>query len=121
MSQHQEKFLQQWAIERYGAHPRVRLARINTGVGWFNDNGPCRITDEGKRPVRFNPKGTGDVVGLVAPTGRMFMLEFKQEGGDRRKAQLVMHKVINAFGGLHAFCETREDVDAAMAQLGIVL
>lgn len=114
-----EAMIQFEILEAWGAHSRLRLDRINTGVGWFNDDGPCRKTDHGARPVRFNPKGTGDLVGLIAPWGRMLMIEAKTATGKQSKEQIVMQRVVTAFGGLYIVARSVADVDAALAELGI--
>ena len=70
--------IQHEILVAYGANPRLRLTRVNTGVGWFAYGKPARTTDPGAYPVRFNPKGTADLVGLIAPSGRMLMIECKK-------------------------------------------
>lgn len=106
-------------LRAWGAHPQLRIARVNTGVGWFNVSGPCRKGDPGARPVRFNPPGTADVVGLIAPTGRLLMIEVKSATGKQRDAQVVMERVVRAFGGLYVLARSLADVDAALAAEGI--
>lgn len=107
-------------LQAWGAHERVRLARINTGVGWFNNKGPCRKTDPGARPVRFNPRGCGDAVGIIAPEGRFLMIEFKRPvGGEQREEQETMQRVIEAMGGIYILARSLADVDARLAKEGI--
>lgn len=103
----------------WGNHPRIRFARCNTGVGWFAKGKPCRKTDSGARMVRFNPKGTADLVGLIAPSGRLLMIECKSEAGTQRDEQKTMQRVVTEFGGLYVLARSVEDVDAAFAALGI--
>jgi len=114
-----EAMIQFEILEAWGAHSRLRLDRVNTGVGFFNDDGPCRKTDHGARPVRFNPKGTGDIVGLIAPSGRLLMIEVKAAAGRQSKEQVVMQRVITTFGGLYIVARSVADVDVAFAELGI--
>lgn len=106
-------------LKAWGAHPRVRLARVNTGVGWFNDAGPCRRKDPGARPVRFNPKGTADAVGIIAPQGRLMMIEFKSSTGSQRPEQVTMQRVVEAMGGVYILARSLADVDARMAKEGL--
>lgn len=106
-------------LRAWGAHPRLRIARVNTGVGWFNDSGPCRRTDPGARPVRFNPPGTADIVGVIAPAGRLLMIEVKAPNGRQREAQVTMQRVVTRFGGLYVVARSVADVDAALAVEGI--
>lgn len=97
----------------------MRMARVNTGVGWFNAKGPCRKTDPGARPVKFNPKGTADIVGLIAPTGRMLQIECKGKGGTQSDDQKFMQRVITTFGGLYIVAWSLADADAVFAREGI--
>lgn len=115
----EEAFTQFEILKRWGAHPKLRLARVNTGVGWFNDLGPCRKTDDDARPVHFNPKGTADIVGIVEG-GRMIMIEVKSADGVQSKDQIIMERVITKFGGAYCLARTVADVDAFFAGLGII-
>lgn len=112
-----ERDVQRAVMLRWGAHPRVRLARCNTGVGWFARGQPARKGDAGAYPVRFNPPGTADLVGLLAPTGRMLMVELKSPTGRSSKAQQTMRRVVEAFGGVYVLARSVADVDAALTPL----
>lgn len=72
------------------------------------------------RLVRFGVPGTADICGLIAPSGRMIMIECKTATGKQRRAQEVMQKVITAFGGLYVLARTLDDVDRALAKEGII-
>ncbi len=95
----------------WGAHPRLRIARINTGK--------ANMAKPGQKPrwVRFNPKGTADIVGLMAPTGRMLMIECKSETGKMSPEQLVMQRVVTSMGGLFIPQATLADVDRVLIPL----
>ena len=117
-----EKHLVRWVLKTYGAHPRLRIARVNTGVGWFNGEGqPCRKTDLGAHPVRFNPIGTSDIIGIMSPNGRFISIECKRLGGKMTTEQKIMKRVIEKFGGLHIFAEKESDVTTAFENEGIHL
>jgi len=103
-----EAQIQHAILAAWGSHPRLRIARINTGVARF-----------GARTVRFNPPGTADIVGLIAPTGRMLMIEVKAVRGTQRDAQAAMERVVTAFGGLYILARSLDDVDAALSAIGI--
>jgi len=90
-------------LAKWGAHPRVRVARINTGAAQLHS-----------RFVRFNPRGTADIVGLIAPTGRMLMIECKTVDGRQSPEQWVMQRVVTEFGGLYILARSMEDVDAVL-------
>lgn len=92
----------------WGAHPRLRIARVNTGAAMIRG-----------RLVRFGVPGTADVVGLIAPTGRMLMIECKTATGRQRDAQIAMQRTVTRFGGLYVVARSLADVDAALAAEGI--
>jgi hypothetical protein len=69
--------------------------------------------------VRFGVPGTADIVGLIAPSGRMVQIECKTATGKQREAQLVMQRVVAAMGGLYVVARSVADVDAALAREGI--
>jgi hypothetical protein len=89
----------------------VRVARINTGKAF-----PPRS----RQLVTFGVPGTADIVGLIAPSGRMVMLECKRpQGGEKGKRQLTMQRVVRAMGGIYEFVRSVADVDAVFAREGI--
>lgn len=106
-----EKTIQWEILSAYGVHPRLRIARVNTGMAY---------PPHSKRLVKFGVPGTADIVGLIAPTGRMLMVEVKTATGTQSEAQKVMQRIVTAFGGLYVVARSVEDVDAALAPLGIV-
>lgn len=95
-------------LEAWGAHPRLRIARVNTGAALLKG-----------QFVRFGVPGTGDIVGLMAPSGRMLMIECKTAMGKQRKAQVTMQRVVTAMGGVYVVARDVETVDRALADLGI--
>ena len=95
-------------LNAWGAHPRLRLARINTGAATIRG-----------RLVRFGVPGTADICGLLAPTGRLVMIEVKTQTGKQREAQLTMQRVVTAFGGLYVVARSLADVDRALAAVGV--
>jgi hypothetical protein len=97
-------------LKTWGAHPRLRIARINTGKAF---------PPKSRQLVTFGVPGTADIVGLIAPTGRMLMIECKTATGTQRDAQVTMQQVITKFGGLYVLARSVADVDAALAPLGI--
>jgi hypothetical protein len=95
----------------WGAHPRLRIVRVNTGVRLVRQRQPARKTDPDAYPVHFNPKGTSDIVGLIAPTGRMLMIECKAGLAARsRREQKIMQRVVTKFGGLYVLAWSLTDV-----------
>lgn len=95
-------------LAAWGAHPRLRIARMNTGAALIRG-----------RLVRFGVPGTGDICGIIAPEGRLLMIECKTATGRQRKAQVTMQRVITAMGGLYFVARSLADADAALAREGI--
>lgn len=117
----EESHVQAAIIQAWGAHARVRFARCNTGVGWFENGQPackCHPKNHPKPyPVHFNPKGTADLVGLIAPSGRLLMIEVKSATGTQTDEQEVMQRVVTAMGGVYLVARSVEDVDAVLIPL----
>jgi hypothetical protein len=105
-----EAHIQHAILKAWGAHPRVRIARVNTGAAMVGN--PPRL-------VRFGVPGTADLCGLIAPSGRLLMVEVKAAKGKQREAQIVMQRVVTAFGGLYVVARSVAEVDAALAAEGI--
>ncbi len=108
MTSPREAEIQHAILKAWGAHPSLRIARVNTGAAMI-----------GRRLIRFNPPGTGDLVGLIAPTGRMLMIEVKSETGRQRKEQNIMQSIVTKFGGLYILARSLADVDNALAATGV--
>lgn len=98
-------------LNAWGAHPRLRLARINTGAA-YPPGSPNRL-------VKYGVPGTADICGILAPNGRLIMIEVKSAKGKLRKAQVVMRRVIEGMGGLWITARSVTDVDNALAAIGV--
>ena len=103
-----EAFILRDVLAAWGNHPRLRIARTNTGGAMIKG-----------RFVLFNPPGTADIVGLIAPTGRMLMIECKAPRGVQSPEQKTMQRIVERFGGLYVLARDVATVDQALAQLGI--
>lgn len=95
-------------LNAWGAHPALRLARVNTGAATIRG-----------RLVRFGVPGTADICGIIAPTGRLVMIEVKTATGKQREAQVTMQRVVQAFGGLYFVARSLADADKAFAAEGL--
>lgn len=97
-------------LAAWGAHPRVRLWRQNTGKGY--PPGSSRL-------VTFGVPGQGDISGIVAPSGRRLEIECKSARGRQREDQEMFQRVIERFGGVYVLARSVEDVDRALAACGV--
>lgn len=98
-------------LKAWGSHPRLRIARVNTGAALVGPPG------KPQRLVRFGVPGTADIVGLIAPSGRMLMIEVKALKGKQREAQVVMQRVVTAMGGLYVVARSLAEADAVLIPL----
>lgn len=106
-------------LSTWGAHPALRIWRANTGMGWFKDGEPARKTDPGAYPVRFGTPGQGDISGLVLPSGRRLEIETKFARGRQNNDQKSFQRMIENFGGLYVLARSLDDVDRALAEMGV--
>lgn len=95
-------------LKNWGAHPRLRIARVNTGAAVVKG-----------RLVRFGVPGTADICGVLAPAGRFLAIECKSATGKQRKAQVTFQRVVEAMGGIYVLARSVDDVDRALAALGV--
>ncbi len=93
-------------LKLYGARHGLRVARINTGAAMLHG-----------RFVRFNPPGTADIVGILAPLGRIVMIECKSATGKQRKAQEAMQRTVTSLGGIYILARTIDDVATVLEPL----
>jgi hypothetical protein len=103
-----EAHIQYSILAAWGSHPRLRLWRANTGVAQM-----------GERSVRFGVPGQADISGLMLPDGRRLEVECKTAKGRQSEDQKRWERMITAMGGLYVLARSLEDVDRALAALGI--
>lgn len=95
-------------LDVWGAHPRLRIARINTGAAMVKG-----------RLVRFGVPGTPDICGMLAPDGRFIGIECKSATGRQRTAQQTFERVTRAMGGIYVLARSVADVDTRLAAAGV--
>lgn len=105
-----EADVQHAVLLAWGSHPRLRLARINTGKAY--PPGSDRL-------VTFGVPGTADVMGILAPTGRLVCIELKSAKGRQREDQKRFERIVTQYGGAYCLARSLADVDAFMASLGV--
>lgn len=119
MRERPEALIQHQILKAWGCHPRLRIARVNVGVGWFAHGKPARKSDPGAYPVKFGVRGTADICGILAPSGRFVQIEVKAEGGTQRPEQVAMQHMITKFGGVYMVVRSLAEVDGAFAAMGV--
>jgi hypothetical protein len=86
-----------------GRRPELRLWRQNTGA--------VKVED---RFIRFGVKGCADILGLIAPTGRLLAIEVKGPHGKLSPAQEAFGVMVRRFGGLYVVARSVEDAVTAV-------
>jgi hypothetical protein len=103
-----ESFLVHAILRAWGAHPSLRIWRQNTGG--------AKIKGQW---VMFGTPGAADISGLLLPHGRRLEIECKTERGRQSEDQKSFQAMIERFGGLYVLARSVEDVDAALAAVGV--
>lgn len=115
-----EADLQRDVLRLWGAHPRVRLWRANSGRALV------ATATGGLRSVQMNVNGCPDAIGWVSvPADRLGSanvavftgLEFKSDTGRVREAQAAFAATLTRMGGLYVLARTMADVDRALGRL----
>lgn len=104
-----EAWVQFRILEAWGAHPRIRLWRQNTGFAVIKGRG-----------VRFGTPGCADILGLIRPAGRFLAIECKAAvRGAQSEEQKTFQAMIEGWGGIYILARSLADVDAALADVGV--
>lgn len=94
---------------------RAALGRRSDLRIWRNNTG--RLRDDTGRLVQFGlAKGSSDLIGILAPSGRMFALEVKNDRGHATDEQIWFIEIIRRFGGFGAFVRSVEDAEKAIVR-----
>lgn len=101
-----EALIQYEILSAWGAHPRLRIWRQNTGGATIKG-----------RVVRFGVPGCADILGVIGPHGRLLAIEVKSATGRQTEDQLRFQRVIEHFGGVYVLARSLADVDAVLLPL----
>jgi len=106
-----EAEIQHGILLALGARPNLRVWRANTGVAKDPLSG---------RLVRFGTPGQADVLGVLAPGGRLLAIECKSTTGRLTDDQAAWGRMVQAMGGVYVVARSVQDavraVDAAAFQ-----
>lgn len=117
-----EADVQRDVLRLWGAHPRVRLWRANSGRALVP------TAEGGLRSIKVNVTGCPDAIGFTTvDVSRLVALgighvavftglEFKSAAGRTSEEQQAFANVLTSRGGIHAFASSVADVDAVMAR-----
>lgn len=90
-----------YAVLKYlGTYPGVMVWRNNVGVA----------KDRTGQAIRFGVPGSADVLGILAPHGRMIGVECKSAVGRLRPDQIRWRDAFESRGGLYILARRVEDI-----------
>jgi hypothetical protein len=78
---------------------------------WRNNTGQAEIDG---REVRFGKKGSADILGVWAPSGRFIAIETKTKNGILSEDQKRWSADFIAFGGLYIIARSVHDVENSL-------
>lgn len=95
------------------ADVRAALGRLPDVIVWRNHVGVLRGEDG--RTHRFGlGVGSADLVGVIAPSGRLLALEIKSDAGRLRPEQRAWLDCVRAMGGFAAVVRSADEALAAV-------
>jgi glucose dehydrogenase len=90
------------------------LGQIPDVVVWKNNTGVARSFDDPDRKIRYGLTGSGDILGVVAPHGRLLAVEAKTGGGTQSKRQKAFQRAIESVGGVYVVARSVADARAGL-------
>jgi hypothetical protein len=106
-------------LERLRARPEREIQKeilaylqtVRSVVAWKNGTGSFRAVYNGEeRFVRIGKKGIADVLGIVAPRGRLLALEVKSLDGRMTPEQADFIMTVKRMGGIGGCVRSVQDV-----------
>ena len=120
---------------RLGCRGDMKIWRNNTGQAWQGDRvslapgmrlfdayGRILVTASGDvlirnaRPVNFGLPGSGDIAGILAPSGRALYVECKDGKGRQSERQKNFMAMIRSMGGVYVLARSADEAEAAIAE-----
>lgn len=84
---------------------------------WLNNTGALR--DKTGRPVRFGLPGSADILGMMAPWGRIIAIECKTGDGRLSPAQEAFRDMVRRNGGIYLVAREVTDLQALVQYLDV--
>ena len=94
----------------------LQLLHVRGVAAWRNNSGALPV---GKRFVRFGTPGSSDILGLLAPSGRLLAVECKTATGRLSEAQRTFLGIVTAAGGLALVVRDVAQLDEALRLEGV--
>lgn len=90
-------------------------------TAWRNNSGGAKLAGHGGRGqfVRFGHKGSSDILGVLAPHGRLLACEVKKPGGKLTEHQKQFLDCVRAAGGLALVVRDVRELQAALDAEGL--
>jgi len=87
----------------------IKLSRRNDVRVWKNATGKARALGN-NQVLSYGLVGSSDILGIIAPHGRMLCIECKVGSDKQRPEQLRFQTMIEERGGLYILARSLEDV-----------
>lgn len=99
-----ESDLVQAILLEFGARPGLRIWRHNVGAAKTRTGAV----------VKFGTRGQPDIMGIMAPSGKMIAIECKAGRGVLSKEQRLWRAMFEAHGGLYIEARSVADVEESL-------
>lgn len=99
---------------------RLALGAVDGLVLWRNGVAGVEAYDHVRGGARHHhaglPTGSSDLIGMLAPTGRLIALEVKTDTGKLTEEQLLFLALVRRMGGFGAVVRDEDEARAAIAR-----
>ena len=124
-----EHAIQQKIHLALGQRPDLRIWRQNTGQAWTGSQcvmistagtvhlnpGDCVIRKA--HPIRFGLPGGSDLLGIMAPVGRILAVEVKSATGRQSEQQHAFQVMIERFGGVYILARSVAEAETGIQRV----
>jgi hypothetical protein len=99
----------------------LALLRLAGVFCWRNNSGAFALGEgKGRRFFRAGLVGSSDILGILAPSGKLLAVECKRPGGRVSEAQRHFLDAVTAAGGLALVIADARDLEAALRAEGVI-
>lgn len=104
-----EQAIQQEIMARLGALPGLTIWRNNSGA----------LVDQRGQLVRYGQPGSADVLGILAPAGRLLAIEVKAARGKLSDRQIAWGAMIRNHGGVYIVARSVDEALKGLRDHGV--